>query len=151
MFDQQNIIRLFSIISYLGFTISAITGFIELNTDFTLSMLMTSIVVILSVVPITILDIKNQFIWSDKQMYYIRSVILLHYSLLSLGLTNIGIGFGIYGIIMFVINLLSGVFEIHTQYTDTQNDIEHSSASLSTSHTNKAMNADHQPPFNQSS
>ena len=146
MFEQQNIIRLFSILSYFGFVIAAITGFIELKNDFTLCMLMTSIVVILSVLPIIFIDIKNQFIWTEKQTYYIRSMILLHYSLLSLGLTDVGMGFGVYGIIMFVINLLSGVFETQPQYTVTQNDIEPSS----TSHTNKAMNVDHQPPFNQS-
>ena len=149
MFEQQNVIRLFSILSYLGFIISAITGLIELNTEFTLCMLMTSIVVILSVLPIIFIDIKNQFIWTEKQTYYIRSIILLHYSLLSLGLTDVGMGFGIYGIIMFIINVLSGVFETQPQYTVTKNETESSSksTSLSTTHTNDAVNTDHQPPF----
>jgi len=124
MFEQQTVIRLFSILSYLGFAISAITGFIQLNTDFTLCMLMTSMVVIISAIPIAFLDIKNQFICTDKQIYYVRSVILLHYSLLSLGLTDVGMGFGIFGIIMFVTNLISGVFETEPQYTISKNDME---------------------------
>ena len=153
MFEQQNIIRLFSILSYIGFAVSAITGFIELKTDFTLCMLMTSIVVIISIIPIAYMDIKNQFIWTEKQIYYIRSVILLHYSLISLGLTDVGMGFGIYGIIMFITNLISGVFETEPQYNNTKNDMEHSassvsSVSVSSSHPNKAVNDDHQPPHN---
>ena len=62
MLEQKNIIRLLSILSYFGFVISAITGFIELNKDFTLCMIMTSIVLIISTITIGYLDIKNKFI-----------------------------------------------------------------------------------------
>ena len=124
MFEQSTVIRLFSILSYVGFGISAITGFIQLKTDFNLCMLMTSSVVIISAIPISFLDIKNQFVWSDKQTYYIRSVLLLIYSLLSFGLTHVGIGFGIFGIVMFVTNLISGVFETEIHYTISKNDME---------------------------
>jgi hypothetical protein len=148
MFEQQNVIRLFSILSYLGFIISAITGLIELNTEFTLCMLMTSCVVIISAIPIAILDIKNQFICTDKQIYYIRSAILLHYALLSLGLTEVGIGFGIFGIIMFVINIISGVFETETQYTISKNDMESPTTTQSTTHASHTPSPS-QNPFNQ--
>ena len=109
---------------------------------------MTSIVVIISAIPITFLDIKNQFIWTEKQTYYIRSAVLLHYSLLSLGLTDVGMGFGVFGIIMFVTNLISGVFETDPQYTISKNDME----SPTTEHpitTHSTTYAAHdQPPHN---
>ena len=152
MFEQQNIIRLFSVLSYLGFGISAITGFIKLNTEFTMCMTMTSIVVIISVIPIAFLDIKNQFIWTEKQTYYIRSVILLHYSLLSIGLTDVGLGFGIYGIIMFITNLISGVFENDPHYTISKNDMESPTTTHSKTQVLQTKNIQQtQNPFNQSS
>ena len=148
MFEQQNVIRLFSILSYLGFIISAITGLIELNTEFTLCMLMTSIVVIISAIPITFLDIKNQFIWTEKQTYYIRSVVLLHYSLLSLGLTDVGMGFGVFGIIMFVTNIISGVFETDPQYTISKNDMESPTTEHPITTQSTTYAAHGQPPHN---
>ena len=44
-------------------------------------------------------------------IHYIRSYIQFIISLLIIGLSHIGVGFGIYGITMCIANLLMGVFD----------------------------------------
>ena len=127
MLEQETILKLISLLCYIGFFISSITGLVELGNDYNICMLMTSIVVMLCSMIMTVIEILPDFlIFHQKQIYYFRSMIIIHYSLLTIGLTSVGIGFGIWGILVGITNFISGIFyedvsvAIHPEPSRTQ-------------------------------
>ena len=124
MFGTNNIVRFISILSYIGFIITSINCFVVAKKPLNPPIITSSIVVLISSVFLIIADIYNNYIFIDKYIYYIRGSVLLHYSILVLGLYNVGIGFGIMGIIVSLINVLAGLFDIdESKYTSqTLND-----------------------------
>ena len=127
MLEQETILKLISVLCYTGFFISSITGYVDLSNNYNTCLLMTSIVVMLISMILIILELlPNFFMLDQKQIYYYRSMIIIHYSLLTLGLTNVGLGFGIWGILVGLANFISGIFYedpsiiVHSESTRTQ-------------------------------
>ena len=112
MFETDTISKVISILCYFGLFISSISGLVSLSHNYNPAVMMTSLVVMLSMlVVVATFEIWDFFNISQKDLYYSRSIILLHYSLLVVGLTDIGVGFGILGFLIALLNLVSGVFD----------------------------------------
>ena len=110
MFKLIDIIKYLTFISYFGFIISAISGFINVSETFDICKLLLSIVVITNTPLIMYVEITKHN--ADlKVIHYGRAYSQLVTSLMIMGLSNIGLGFSIYGLTIFISNLLLGVFD----------------------------------------
>ena len=110
MLEHETIIKVISVLGYIGFFISSINGFIETGKEFNFCQLMTCITVMISSIGLISIDMLwNDFI-DTKHLYYCRCIAILHYSILAIGMSEVGIGFGIIGMMISIINLFSGVF-----------------------------------------
>lgn len=110
MLEYDTIVKLITILSYGGFFITSITGFIDTGDTHNFTQLMASIVVFISSITLIILECFWYELIDNKHLYYIRCVAVLHYSLLCIGISEAGIGFGIIGMFVSIINLFSGIF-----------------------------------------
>mgnify|MGYP006160118173 CR=1 FL=1 len=114
MFGLDQIVKYLTFISYIGFFISSISGFIAVSNTFDLCKLNISIIVLINV-PLFFYIELFKFQEADETIkYYFRAYNHILISLLILGLSHIGLGFGIYGIILVFANLLLGVFEYNS-------------------------------------
>ena len=111
MFKLIDIIKYLTFISYFGFIISAISGFINVSETFDICKLLLSIIVITNTPLVIYLDISNKNNADLKVIHYARAYSQLITSLMIMGLSNIGLGFSIYGLTIFISNLLLGVFD----------------------------------------
>jgi len=111
MFKLIDIIKYLTFISYFGFMISSISGFICVSESFDLCRLLVSIIVITNTPLVIYLDISNKNNADLKVIHYARAYSQLVTSLMIMGLSNIGLGFSLYGLTMFISNLLLGVFD----------------------------------------
>lgn len=111
MFSLVDIIKYLTFISYIGFIISCISGFAEISTTFDLCKCMNSVLILLNVPVIIYGELINKNTSNMSLIHYTRSYIQFIISLLIIGLSHIGVGFGIFGITMCIANLLMGVFE----------------------------------------
>ena len=111
MFSLVNIVKYLTFISYIGFIVSSISGFLEITTTFDLCKCMISVLIFLNVPVILYGELINENTSNMIHIHYIRSYIQFVISLLIIGLSHIGVGFGIYGFTMFVVNFLMGVFD----------------------------------------
>lgn len=118
MFSLVDIVKYLTFISYIGFIVSCISGFAEIATSFDLCKCMISVLIFLNVPVILYGELINKNTSNMTHIHYIRSYIQFVVSLLIIGLSNLGVGFGIYGFTMFIVNLLMGVF-------DCNNNINH--------------------------
>ena len=128
MLEINSIIRFTTLMLYVGMIASSITGFIEANNVsghiYRVCLITTSLVIMIqNFVYLTIemlrLYDKNQYIIIN--IYYIRCIIIIHTSILAIGISDLGLGFGIFGIVMFFINILAGVFiDTGTRYSHLQ-------------------------------
>ena len=119
MFDVVTLAKYFSIICYVGFFISSITGFIAISKDFNLCEFMISLIVLTNVPIITFFELINKNKHSVQLLHYGRSYLMLILSLLVMGLSHVGLGFSMYGIILFIVNLLLGVFNCTSENENT--------------------------------
>jgi len=110
MFSIVNIIKYLTFISYLGFFISSISGFNELSNNFELCKLLVSVLIFLNIPIIGFIEYTNREEDTLITSHYSRSYALFIMSLMVIGISPIGIGFGIYGIVISISNLLLGVF-----------------------------------------
>ena len=114
MFGLDEIIKYLSFIAYIGFFISSISGFLEINEQIDICKLIISIIVLINVPLLMYIEIYK-FQEADVNIkYYFRAYNHFIISLLLLGLSNIGLGFGIYGIILVFANLFLGVFDYNS-------------------------------------
>jgi hypothetical protein len=111
MFGLIDIIKYLTFISYGGFIISSITGFIEVSETFDLCKLLVSIIIVTNVPLIIYAEIVSQSKTDMRLIHYGRSYSQLLLSLMIMGLSNVGIGFSIFGLTMFISNLLLGIFD----------------------------------------
>ena len=114
MFDINNIIKFGSLLTYLGFIISSISGFKELNTHFNLCEMFVAILVLISNIAFIFLHITEKLFSvfdSEKNTLYFISMFMLICSFLVLGLSDIGIVFCIWGILMSIINTIYAIFQ----------------------------------------
>ena len=116
MFELIDIIKYLTFISYIGFIISGISGFVEVSNTFELCKLLISLILITNVPLIIYIEITSHDKVDMRVIHYSRSYSQLILSLMSIGLSNIGIGFSIFGLTMFISNLLLGIFD----YDDNQ-------------------------------
>lgn len=113
MFELSNVVRFVSLLTYLGFIIGSVSGFVEISKDFNLCEMFVCIIVLLSNLTALFLQLTNyinNIIESEKNILYISSVFMLICSLLILGLSNIGIIFGVWGILMSLGTSMFAVF-----------------------------------------
>ena len=117
MFDVHSIIRFMSILLYMGMIVSSITGFLEANNvstnDCRVCLVTSGLVVLVQNLVFLVYEMlrlydKNQNIMNN--LFYIRGGLILQSSILALGLSDVGVGFGVFGITMFLVNILAGVF-----------------------------------------
>jgi hypothetical protein len=111
MFSLVDIVKYLTLISYIGFIISSISGISDLLNKFDLCKCMISVLIIINVPIIIYVELVNKNTSNMALIHYIRSYTQFIISLLIIGLSHIGVGFGIYGITMCVANLLMGVFD----------------------------------------
>ena len=113
MFELSNVVRFVSLLTYLGFIIGSISGFVELSKEFNLCEMFICILVLISslfALSLQLTNYINNIIKNEKNILYISSLFMLICSLLILGLSNIAIIFGIWGIIMSIGTSVYAVF-----------------------------------------
>ena len=122
MFDSETIIRFITLISYVGFIVSAITGFVKSGEqdldDFKIALITSSTVVFIQNIAYFIIEMFRYYdktLFLVNNLFYIRAILLLESAILCIGLSSVGIGFGVLGIIMFFVNMLAGVFLVETR------------------------------------
>ncbi len=117
MFDSYSIIRFMSILFYIGMIVSSITGFMSVHdistNEYRVCLVTTGLIVMVQNLVYLVYEMmrlydKHQLVF--KNLYYIRSILIIQSSILALGLSDVGLGFGIFGIIIFLVNILAGVF-----------------------------------------
>jgi len=114
MFGLDEIVKYLSFIAYIGFFISSISGFVEINEHFDVCKLIISIIVLINVPLFLYIEIYK-FQEADVNIkYYFRAYNHFIISLLLLGVSHIGLGFGIYGIVLVFANLFLGIFDYNS-------------------------------------
>ena len=98
----------------MGFFISSISGFVAVCNTFDLCKLTISIIVLINVPLFFYVELFKCQEADEPIKYYFRAYNHIIISLLILGLSHIGLGFGIYGIVLVFANLLLGVFEYNS-------------------------------------
>ena len=113
MFDLENVVRFISFLTYLGFIIGSISGFLEISKVFNLCEMFVCILVLIfniGAIFLQLTDYLNNIIKNEKNILYLSSFFIFINSLLILGVSNIGIIFGIWGIIMSICKSVYTVF-----------------------------------------
>lgn len=117
MLDSENIVRFISLLFYVGMVITSITGFIEANITenegYRICLVTTSLVIFIQSLFYFFVEIFRLYDGYEviiKNLFYIRAVLVFQISLLSIGITPVGLGFGIFGFVIFLINIIVGVF-----------------------------------------
>jgi hypothetical protein len=113
MFDLINLVKFVSLLTYLGFIIGSVSGIYENSKVFNLCEMLVSIVVICLNLTIIYFQLTNElyrYLKNNKNIFFTSSIFMLICSLLIIGLSDIGLGFGIWGIIMAIINCVSAIF-----------------------------------------
>lgn len=113
MFEIESFVRFLSLLTYIGFIASSISGFYEISIIFNLCEMFVSLIVLCISFGLLYIQIsKKMFLitHSIKNEFYINGTFMLVCALLILGLSDVGIGFGIWGIVMSIINGMYGIF-----------------------------------------
>ena len=113
MFDFSNVIRFVSFLTYLGFIVGSISGFVEVSKDFNLCELFICIIVLVTSLLAIFLQVTNTIntmIRNEKNILYLSAIYMFICSLLILGLSNIAIVFGVWGILMSIGTSVYAVF-----------------------------------------
>jgi hypothetical protein len=111
MFKLIDIIKYLTFISYIGFIISSISGFVEINNTFDLCKFLVSFILVTNVPLIIYAELTSHDKADMRVIHYGRSYSQLILSIMAMGLSNIGLGFSIFGLTMFISNLLLGIFD----------------------------------------
>ena len=122
MFALIDIVKYLTIISYFGIFISCISGFIEINNNFDSCRLLVSCIVFIHIGATLFVEYINKNKDEMKIIHFARSYNLFMLSMLVIGLSNVGVGFGIYGLTMSLTNLFAAVFECDYDTVHTVND-----------------------------
>lgn len=122
MFELNKIAKYLSLISYIGFIIASISGFVEVNNNYNTCILMNSIVVLSNITVLLYFELIDRVEQGIDQPNYLRSFVQINFSLLIMGISSVGVGFGLYGIVIGLINLFIGVFCIEELGTSNSNN-----------------------------
>lgn len=117
MLGIESIIRFLSILSYFGMFIASVTGFVEasnISTEgYKVCLVTTSLILMLQ--NLVYIACEMLRLYDDNKivmdnLYFIRSLLIIQSSILALGVSQVGLGFGIFGILIFLLNIFAGVF-----------------------------------------
>ena len=89
MFELSNVVRFVSLLTYLGFIIGSVSGFVEISKQFNLCQMFVCIIVLvfnLAALFLQLTNYINNIIKNEKNILYISSFFMLICSLLILGL-----------------------------------------------------------------
>ena len=111
MFSLCSIVKYFTIMSYIGLFITSMSGFYETSKSLNISIILNSIILFINIPIIIYFELTNKNKEIIQIIHYGRAYVILILSLIAIGISNIGIGFGIYGIIISLSNLFLGVFD----------------------------------------
>ena len=139
MFDLVNIVKYLSVISYLGFFITSIIGFISINSEFNLSVIMISLITFVTSICMTYYEITCKFkSLININHFYFKAIYQIIISCLIVSISNVGVGFGVYGIIIGCINIFMALFDSENSSYCNFNDTDSNSSTES--------NTNHYPP-----
>ena len=111
MFGIIEIVRYLTFITYFGFIVSSITGFVRISNNYDGQIMVISLYSLINIIFYSIcvegLKLPN---FNNINNYYFKSYLIANISLLMLSVSDLGVGFGIWGFIMSIVNLFIGVF-----------------------------------------
>jgi hypothetical protein len=111
MFGIIEIVRYLTFITYFGFIVSSITGFVRISNNYDGQIMVISLYSLINIIFYSIcvegLKLPN---FNNINNYYFKSYLIANISLLMLSVSDLGVGFGIWGFIMSIVNLFMGVF-----------------------------------------
>tara|TARA_B110001469_G_C9534919_1_gene265790 strand:- start:417 stop:785 length:369 start_codon:yes stop_codon:yes gene_type:complete len=120
MFELNNLLRILSVILSIGFIIASITGFNEISKEFILSNLILSLHSMFMFLCSLYFEFSERLENNVTDDYFVRGVFYTYSSILILGVSNVSLGIGIYGIIIGIINLVTYYIKRDTiDYTDS--------------------------------
>ena len=120
MFALTDIIKYLTFISYFGCIVSSITGFIIVSNDFIGCIFINSLLVLCNIPLIIYIEFINSSNADLKLIHYSRAYVQIIMSILIMGISHVGVGFGIYGLFMFLSNLMLGLFDCNDNIVYTQ-------------------------------
>lgn len=137
MLDSENIVRFISLLFYVGMIITSITGFVEASetnyNGYRICLVTTALIIFIQSVFYFFIELFRLYDGYEiviKNVFYIRAALILQLSILAIGISSVGLGFGIFGILIFLVNILVGVFidnltqtTLHTQNAFMPNDV----------------------------
>ena len=111
----ENAALLLTLISYLGFFTTGCVGFSILQrTDFDINYFLICLSSLIFGICFLVLELiyylKYEFMASFKNIYYLRSILLFVTGTFILGITKVGLTFGLIGITSGILNLFIGIF-----------------------------------------
>ena len=111
----ENAALLLTLISYLGFFTTGCVGFSVLQrTDFDINYFLICLSSLIFGICFLVLELiyylKYEFMASFKNIYYLRSILLFVTGTFILGITKVGLTFGLIGITSGILNLFIGIF-----------------------------------------
>ena len=111
MFGIIEIVRYLTFITYFGFIVSSINGFVHISNNYDGQIMVISLYSLINIIFYSIcvegLKLPN---FNNINNYYFKSYLIGNISLLMLSVYDLGVGFGIWGFIMSIVNLFMGVF-----------------------------------------
>ena len=120
MFELNNLLRILSVILSIGFIISGITGFNEISKEFILSNLILSLHSMFMFFCSLYFEFSERLENNVTDDYFVRGIFYTYSSILILGISNVSLGIGIYGIIIGITNLVTYYIKRDTtEYTDS--------------------------------
>jgi len=106
----------------MGFIISSITGFVKSgeqdSVELKVALITASTVVFIQNIAYLTIEMFKYYDRTSflvNYLYYIRAILIIESAILCIGLSSVGVGFAVFGIIMFFVNMLAGVF-LDTRY-----------------------------------
>lgn len=109
MFEIHKILKYLTFISYVGFMISCISGFVEISKSFNLCEFMISLSLLPNLGVLMYFEVSNAIDDYIQDLNYFRAYIQIMVSMLILGISPVGTGFGVYGIILGFVNLFTAI------------------------------------------
>ena len=111
----ENAALLLTLISYLGFFTTGCVGFSVLQrTDFDINYFLICLSSLIFGICFLVLELiyylRYEFMASFKNIYYLRSILLFVTGTFILGITKVGLTFGLIGITSGILNLFIGIF-----------------------------------------
>lgn len=121
----ENCALFLTLVSYLGFFATGCVGFNELNMNtFNLNTFLISLTSFIFSIVFLLLELtyylKYEFMTTFRNIYYLRFLLLIVVGSIILGITEVGLTFGLIAITSALVNLFIGIFADY----DLEDDID---------------------------